>query len=86
MFLPAENVGKFAEKQLVCLALAPLNFKAFAVVGTLPHAFRSERYSMRRARLSAQLPPQLVCTAQHPVIANLRVACVGNPIAMAAKK
>jgi len=41
---------------------------------------------MRRAGLPAQLPPQFVCMAQHPVIASFRAAYVGNSIAMASQK
>lgn len=41
---------------------------------------------MRRAGLPTQLPSQLVCTAQHIVVANFKVGCVRNLIAMAAQK
>jgi hypothetical protein len=55
-------------EQLVCLALAPLNLKPFALIFALRHALWFGRYPVCRASFAAQRAPQLVCAAQHAVI------------------
>lgn len=85
-FVFAEKVSKFPGEKLVYLVLAPLNFKAFALIRPLPHAFGLRRYPMGASRFATQRHAQFVCTARHAVIAGLRLAGVSNVIAMTAKE
>jgi hypothetical protein len=69
-FFPIEKVAKLLEKQSICLVLAPLNFKAFALIRPVPHALGFWRYPICRASFTAQRSSKLVRAAQHSVMAR----------------
>lgn len=68
------------------MVLAPINLEPLAVVGSLPHAFGFERNHMSRATFTAQCYAQFVGAAQHAVVTGLRLAGIGNVVAMATKE
>lgn len=86
LFLFAEKVSKFAEKQLVCLALAPLNLKPFLLILALRHSLWFGRYEMRCAAFPAQRCPDFVCSAQHAVTLFLGLAGIGEVVTMTTKE
>lgn len=56
-FVFTKKMCKRCYEMAVRLILAPVNFKPFALISPLPHAFRLWRYPVGRATLAAQRRP-----------------------------